>query len=157
MGVTSADLQEIHAKIAPVLDTPAWGVKLGVGSFITIEFGPSRTREGAKHAHGEWHLWVYYCAWRLDQENDVLAASEDPRPTMEAAVRRLEGQALRSVEVSAPALETTFRFSDGLVLRLFPIYSQEYEHWMFYTPDGHVLTIGPGTSWTYQSSSAVPS
>ena len=47
-------------------------------------------------------------------------------------------------------------FSEQVILRLFSIYSEEYEHWMLYTPDANVLCVGPGSSWSYESSSAIP-
>lgn len=151
MAVTETDIREIQAKINPLLGQQAWGAALGVGSFITLEFGASRPPVNERGStHGEWHLWVYCCAWRLEGSGEVLAASEDARPQLEAAIQHLNGLAIRTVEVQPPALETTITFDGGIVLRLFPIFTEGFEHWMLYTPDGNVLTIGPGTTWSYE-------
>ncbi len=152
MATIETDIREIQAKIQPLLGKKAWGVSLGVGSFITLEFGAKLKNEKVpKRPHGEWHLWITYCAWRLEKGPEVIAASEDPRPELKKKVRCLENLALQSVELTPPALEATFFFEEEIVLRLFPIYTHEYEHWMLYTPDENVLVIGPGTRWLYHS------
>ncbi len=93
---------------------------------------------------------------RLEEGNSVLASSEDPRPKLELAVKRMEGLTLDFVEVLPPAWDIVFMFSEQVILRLFSIYSKEYEHWMLYTPDGNVLCVRPGSSWSYESNSAIP-
>ncbi len=154
MPVTDTDLNDIQAIIRPLLGQEAWGVALGEGSFITLEFGARRpTTRARERPHGEWHLWVYCCAWRLDGNDAVIAASEDMRTTLEAAVQRLNGLALRAVDIRRPALETTLTFDNGITLQLFPVFSEDFEHWMLYTPEGKVLTIGPGTNWSYEPES----
>jgi hypothetical protein len=81
----------------------------------------------------------------------VIASCEDDRSELQEAVQRLENLSFLSVEFTPPSWETTFTFEKGFVLRLFPIYTKEYDHWLLYTPDGNVLTIGPGTHWSYES------
>ena len=148
MPIGENDIREIQARVAPLLGQKVWGAALGTGSFVTLEFGAVRPGQGpGTRDHGEWHLWIYCAAWRLEQEDAVLAASEDPRPKLEQAVTRLNGLALDVIEVRRPALEAIFQFEQGIALRVFPIFSEGFEHWMIYMPDGNVLTAGPGTSW----------
>jgi hypothetical protein len=152
---TLADIQAIEEKIKPVLGQQGWDVTLGHGSFITIEFGKPLPSNDPRSPRGEWHLWVYLCIWYLEKNGELLAASEDPRPKLEAAVHHLEHRTLQSVKLSLPALETVFVFDEGITLHLFPVYTEEFEQWFLYAPDGNVLTIGPGTQWTYESSATV--
>ena len=151
MPITSRDIAEIHAHLSGLVGQEVWSPRLGVGSFITLEFGRRPTRETAQTgvAHGAWHLWIYCSAWRLDAATDIIAASEDPRQQLVTAVARLHGQRLSTASVIAPALELALTFSAGDVLRAFPVYSSGYEHWLLYTPDRHVLSAGPGASWSY--------
>jgi hypothetical protein len=149
----------ILATVAPILSQRPWGVALGIGSFVTMEFGAVRPpRHAGERPHGEWHLWIMHPAWRLEAGECVLAASEDPRPHLAASLQRLEGRALRAVEVLPPALDTVFAFEGELRLRLFPLYSdataEGYEHWLLFTPDDHVLVVGPGSRWSYQPARA---
>ena len=154
MTITERDILEIQAIIKPLLGKKAWGVFLGFGSFITLQFGSSVPLERMpKLPHGEWHLWITYCAWRLEEKDVFLAGCEDPRPELEQAVQHMEGLPLCSVLITAPAMETVLTFGDGVVLRLFPVHSIEAESWKLYTPDGKVLCIGPGAKWSYKSSS----
>jgi hypothetical protein len=120
-----------------------------------MEFGspiPPLNQKG--RVHGEWHLWIYDCAWRLDEGNTVLVASEDERSKIERAIQCIEGRILTSVVVVPPALETSFDFENKIVLHLFPIYTENVEHWMLFTPEKKVLVIGPGTNWSYDESSS---
>lgn len=158
MLLTDIEIQKVQTKIAPIIGLQAWGVSLGTGSFITLEFGKVLSPiEEAKHQHGEWHLWIYCSVWRLEIGNDMLVGSEDSRPMLESAIKHLEGATLRSVIVTSPAFDTLFEFEASIKLRVFPIsFHDDYEHWMLYTPDGNVLTIGPGVKWDYQKSSEQP-
>jgi len=85
------NIQEVQAKVNQLLGQKAWGVSLGYGSFLTIEFGqPLPSNNEQQKIHGEWHLWLYNCAWRLEEGDKILAASEDERNNLEVAVHRLE-------------------------------------------------------------------
>lgn len=151
------DIGEFQTHIYPLLGQKAWGVSLGIGSFITLEFGNILPRdENHQSNHGEWHLWIYCCGWRLEENNEVLAASEDTRSKLENAVQRLEGLAIESIQRLNSAGDTVFTFEQQIILRTFSIYSEEFEHWMLYMPDGNVLSTGPGSGWSYESSRAVP-
>jgi len=68
---------------------------------------------------------------------------------LEIAVKRMDGLALLRVDIRHPMLDTVFTFEQDVVLRLFAEYSSEMEHWMLVVPDGNVLTLGPGTMWSY--------
>ncbi len=148
------DIGGIQAKLNLLLQQKAWGVSLGFGSFLTLEFGqPLPPSEERQKIHGEWHLWLYNCAWRLEEDDKILAASGDERHKLETAIHRLEGLTLQSVNLLSPAWDVVFTFEHQVVLRLFTIYSQDYEHWFLYVPDGNVLSVGPGSSCSWESSS----
>ena len=151
----SESIGKIEAIVAPLLGMKPWSVRLGIGSMLNFEFGKELKDQGFNHPTGEWHLWVYMSAWRLQTAHDVIVASEDSREFIEDEIKCLEGKILENVKISMPALETEFMFETGLVLRLFPIYTQERkhcDHWMLFTPDDMVLAIGPGNTWSYERS-----
>ncbi|NET59734.1 MAG: hypothetical protein F6K47_27370 [Symploca sp. SIO2E6] len=153
MAVTQTDIRQVQTMVDTIVSHKAWGASLGVGSFITLEFGNPLPSNGEhQQTHGEWHLWIYCCAWRIEEGNEVLASSEDPRAKIELAVRRLEGLALNSIQLMPPAWDTVFNFDEEVFLRSFSIYSEESEHWMLYMPNGKVLSVGPGSSWSCESS-----
>lgn len=154
MAFTEADIYEIKAKMAPLIGQKAWGVSLGVGSFITLEFGqPIPPNEKYKKTHGEWHLWVYMCAWRLEKNNKFIAGSGADRSELEKVVQMMEGMSIDSIEILPVAGDTIIYFEEELVLHIFSAYSSEDELWMLFAPDGNVLCIDPGTNWYYEPGS----
>ena len=148
--MTNTDIALIHEKVKPLLGQKPWRVKLGWGSFITFDFGEKITQEGG-HVFGEWHLWVLHCAWRIETEDLVLAASQDNRDNLAIAVKVMGDASVLSIEILAPALETIIQFENGVCLRLFPMHTEKYDSWQLFTPERKVLTIGPGSQWSYQS------
>jgi hypothetical protein len=152
MSVKPHDVAAISAIIRPLLGQPAWGAALGVGSFLTIEFGDiAPSAEGERKIHGEWHLWVCHCAWRIDTSDAVIAGSDDEPATMRDAIECLNGQVLRSVQLFPPGPDAKLLFGESVVLNLFPINSSgEYEYWMLFTPDGNVLTVGEDKGWSVE-------
>lgn len=96
---------------------PAWSVKKGHGSFLTLEFGPpalrirepelaspdasERVRELAGRrlvtVTGSWRLWIYCCNWSIELNGKELAHSESPDDDITFAAEQLDGQKLLSV------------------------------------------------------------
>jgi hypothetical protein len=159
-GATARDVQAIGEIVQPLLGSAAWNAGIGHGSFLTIEFGAAqeagRRRDGKAFVHGEWHLWVYLSAWRVETATAVLGASEDSRDRMMAAATALNGRPLVAVELSHPSLDTSFCFEGDHLLRVFPIYTSpdeaDAEHWMLFTPGHMVLNVGPASRWSYRRS-----
>jgi len=82
---------QIDTLFRPLIGQKAWGASVGYGSFVTIEFGRKRLYHG--HYHGEWHVWLYLCEWKLFSGARQLADFESkkrmmplttPRPTKSA-------------------------------------------------------------------------
>ena len=109
-----------------LIGTPCWHVKQGYGSFLTFEFGLpnqeiSRVRETKSSVdptshhrtvsiHGDWHLWIYCCGWRIFQEKRFLAHHESEKKQIEIACRALDGQAIESIDVDLNTVNTKFCF-----------------------------------------------
>ncbi|MEO7018612.1 MAG: hypothetical protein ABI234_00490, partial [Ktedonobacteraceae bacterium] len=151
MAQFQKDIAEIQTKLQGVIGQKTWGVKRGMGTFVTMEFGPPQPPKYPNGtSHGEWHLWVYGGAWRLEKGEHVIVASDDARTKMEAEIQCIEGCVLQSFEVMTPALDALLTFEQEIVLRIFSIYSEETEdrgmdNWLLYTPDaGNVITVHAG-------------
>ena len=137
--------------VSGLVGLPAWNARQGHGSFLTFEFGDPVPAASDERVHGVWHLWVYMVSWRIEDAATILAACEDDRDTIAAALARLEGRSLTSITAVGPALDTVFDF-DGLYLRTFALWSRaeqgHCESWLLFRPDGHVLAIEAGGSWS---------
>jgi hypothetical protein len=51
--------------------------------------------------------------------------------------------------------DTIFTFEQHVVLRLFSAHAYDMERWMLFVPDGNVLTLGPGVTWSYHLGSEI--
>jgi len=128
----------------------------GHGSFITIDFGRDfseemKTRTGVKIRHyGEWRLWVYMCAWRIDINKKPCAGSEDSREKIESCLKELAQRELNEVIILNDAFDSTLIFGNDIELHLFSFYTEEHEQWMFFTPENKVFTAGPKNQWSYE-------
>lgn len=130
-------------------------VKLGHGSFVTLDFGrdiPSQinTRNGLKTVyHGEWHIWIYMCAWRLDKDGVPVVGSNDLREQIAENLNALENKTLEGIFILNDAFDIDFQFSHGLRLYLFSYNATSDEQWKFFTPEEKVFIAGPSSSWRY--------
>jgi hypothetical protein len=139
--VEYTDRTALRELVQSMVGRPAWSPALGIGSYLTLEVG---ARAGT---HGEYHVWLYCTAWRLDRGAELLCGSEDDRGAITKAIAVMDGRTVAAAGVS-DSLELTLGFDDGTVLRAFPIFSRGYEHWMVFAPNGYVYTAGPGSIWT---------
>ena len=150
MVASRRDILEIQTKLQGVLGQKAWGVARGEGSFVTIEFGqPVQPVKANGKVHGQWHLWLYGCAWRLEQGESVVVASEDDIAKIEAEIQRLQEHTIQSFELMMPALDATISFEGDIVLRLFAVSTDDMDSWMLFTPD-KVITVGPSGQLSYE-------
>jgi hypothetical protein len=142
MKATAVD---IHQYFQPVLGVQPWRVKLGVGSFLTFEFGPRITTHG--HRHGQWHLWVYLANWVLFHGKRQLVDSDADRKLIAVSTRRLESTSLTDIDFEPGTRRTTFFFNDFRLVVSPADYLEEVDerdnYWMFFMPNNEVLTVGP--------------
>jgi len=135
----------IRAYFEPMLGTRPWKAKLGVGSFLTLDFGRRVKDHG--HMHGEWHLWIYLSNWALLHGNRRLADSDSDRNVISVSVKRLEETSLTDLHFERERLKTTFVFGDfRLVVSpadyLDDVDERDY-YWLLYMPSKEVLRVGP--------------
>jgi hypothetical protein len=158
----------IVSHFEPICGKPCWEVKQGHGSFLTLEFGTPKlfvgeVRERPRKrrlvkiwksvsprqvfVHGEWHLWIYCCEWKLTLGLGRLANvhSESSKRQIAAALRILNGQDLTKVSINPKAGSSIFEFDLGGKLTTkrkkdLNTVGEPYENWMLFEPSGHVLT-----------------
>ena len=127
-GVTAGPLNTF---IRAMRGLPAWGVKQGHGSFLTFEFGEPKLEiverrsldKGLRrdaHVHGQWHLWIYCCHWRVLDDGVQLASSEDDQALIGRAMAVLDGQKLVEVHVAPEKGRSAFTFDLGGSLETWP-------------------------------------
>ena len=143
---------QLEAIFRPLVGQKPWQVRLGYGSFVTMEFG-KKTKdswgvrgERISAIHGEWHLWLYQCDWKLTKHRKLVISSDDDRDSIAPALETLEGRTLECVHIYDDNFNTDFFFSGDLTLRSTG-YSDEApdeERWLLYMPGHKVLLNLPG-------------
>ena len=143
MKTTAIDVRQYFE---PVMGTRPWRVKLGVGSFLTFEFGHRVKDHG--HLHGTFHLWVYQSKWALFHADRQFVDSDSDRRVIAPAVRRLEDIPLTDVDFTPHNGKTTFVFDDFRLVVSPADYlddPDERDHyWLFFMSNKEVLAVGPG-------------
>jgi len=128
----------------PVIGMTPARAKLGVGSFITFDFGPLSRID--HHMVGKWHLWIYQSYWSLsDKQREIVNADSDRR-YINLAIARLENVKFSGVKFDVNSLETDFRFGELHLTVRRPDYIGELDDrdhfWMFFLPNKQVLSVG---------------
>ncbi len=145
---------QIHEITKELLGQKAWGIRSGIGSFLTMEFGrPLSKKAPTEDIHGEWHLWAYHCAWRIEKDATCWIGSEDSKEKIQRMLPVLEGGRLTAFDVSVPGFDAILEFNNGIILRLFSVNTEDEEQWMLFTPARNVLVAGPGDTWAYEPAS----
>jgi hypothetical protein len=141
----TAAAPNIRAYFEPVLGTRPWKAKLGVGSFLTLDFGRRVKDHG--HMHGEWHLWIYLSNWALLHGNRRLADSDSDRHVISVSIRRLQETSLTDLHFERERLKTTFVFGDFRLVVSPADYLDDADqrdyYWLLFMPSKEVLRVGP--------------
>lgn len=103
---------------------------------------------------GEWHLWLYCCAWQVLERGRVVG-DWTTNPRIERAAAKLNGQKLLSVAVAKRGVSTTFEFDLGGRLETTP-FNRSGEQWHLYEPGGTVLTIKAGRFYSHEDGDVSP-
>ncbi len=111
-----------------------WSVLLGknTGSAVDMKFGDKLPRirplnnphlsSDERKYDGEMSLYIIGCVWRIDSDEEVISVShekiETGSPSYEV-FKSFIGHTLDNISLAVPGLDASFRFSNGLTLKLF--------------------------------------
>ena len=159
-------MRRIRQSFRPVIGLPCWGVENGWGSFLTFEFGqPSlvirepyisdaptkrvraRAAQRLVNPRGEWHLWIYCCAWQLTVDSKIVA-DWTTKARSKRAPGILNGQILTGIKPLKAGRGWEFEFDLGATLETTPT-DRSSEQWMLYGPKDKVLTVRADKTYHY--------
>jgi hypothetical protein len=139
--------KEMRALADALVGQTPWGVQLGWGSFLTFEFGRPIEEDGT--THGEWHLWLRMCNWRVETATGVMCCSgDDPAYIKDMLGKCAWGQAHHTA-IDEPGLDFEISFNSGHVVRTFISSSTDENQWMLYSPNGMVMIAHGGGRCEY--------
>jgi hypothetical protein len=142
---------QLTERLKPVLGSFCTKISRSSGSILNLTLSKTLLQNETE----QWALKVLYCAWRLETPTTIVTASEDRHSHMDQHIKILEGVQLGAIRVVKPSLETIITFTNKIVLHLFPIYTQNYEHWQLLYPDKNILVVGPNSHWTYHQADEI--
>ena len=124
----------IARAFAPLYGAPCWLVREGHGSFLTLEIGGSRAID-----RGEWHLWIYCCAWRVTLDGRRVAHSESDSAVIQAACALLDS--IQYLDVHRKSGGSSFSFSSGANLDTRPYGKDDDDtQWILFCPNGNIVS-----------------
>jgi hypothetical protein len=150
---------------------PCWRVSPGYGSFLTLEFGnphleirepqvpkPGTTKRVRQlmmsrkvFIHGDWHLWIYCCEWKVFRRRELVGDSSS-KSRIQRAADFLDGQKLVRFSIRPRRMQCVFEFDLGGRLETRP-YDQRGEQWFFFIKPAHmVLTLRADGYYSYHRS-----
>lgn len=133
-------------------------VKLGHGSFLTIDFG-EKTEKSPGKFESEWMIWIYCCQWEiLDDSHNISVHCEDSPEDMALVLNQLQNSPLTELKYDPESFEISLGFANGFSIKLTPNdeYYEDAEYMMIYTPDNGVLAFGPHKTLNYYSATSSP-
>ena len=131
----------MHSKIIkrhlkPIVGKPCWGVWLGYGSYLALNFGKpsldvrnpkklentsSRIKKIFARRHvsvwGEWTISFECCDWLVYHGAKYIGGTQSKK-SMLKGIREIDGQTIESVEVFLKERVCVFRFDIGGLLKI---------------------------------------
>jgi hypothetical protein len=165
------DADPIRNAFAPLIGLPAWLVRKGHASCLTLEFGQPHLeiREPPTSCansgwirryfsrrqitpRGEWHLWINCCHWRVIRSGNVVAWSESSDEAIIKAALQIDSLILTNTKVNHRNQTSEFAFESDTTINMWPDEEDDSPQWMLFQPSGDVLTyradglysLGPG-------------
>jgi len=145
----------------PAIGLYAWGTWWDNQAGTNIEFGnPSlvahkeRVHKGHRtrwvRIKGECGLQLWLTSWIIMEDDDIAATIDSPYEgsfnSIKAALHRLEGKKLESIDIDGDAT-TTFSFDLGgkLICKRFDDWKPDESMWSLRTPGGIHVCLADGT------------
>ena len=159
----TTDFQQIFRSCFEKLyGLPAWQVRPGHGSFLTMEFGnphleirdprPSpRLKNRLVTIHGDWHLWIYCCDWQVFANGKAIGDASLKSSSKEKIIKAaeyLDGQKLVHASMSELGCILALDFDLGGQLTTKP-YDKKSEQWFLYEPQDTCLVARADRKFSY--------
>jgi hypothetical protein len=90
------------------------------------------TRKGKETVYlGEWRLWIYMCAWRIDFSGEPFIGSDDDRELIQNKISALNDKKILKASVLNNAFDLLVSLESGYELKSFSINTMENEQCLF--------------------------
>lgn len=132
----------IQDEFQRIVGLRVWDVQVGTESFVTMQFGNIQHTNSAGGEYGEFRLWIYSCAWRIENQDGFITGSADDKEIMAQIGDYLNNTSVKEIIVDPKSFDTILKFTNNIQLSMFGR-SSDMEHWLLYTPERRVIAVGP--------------
>lgn len=154
--LSSEELGKVRSAIdEQLIGSHAWGVKLGIGSFVTMEFGEPLPPTPKGVVHGQWHMWIYGARWTGKGSACTSVTSDTDRAVLAEWLKLLEGKRLVRFEFDVASSASALVFEPDVRIEMTSDTADDGGEpmlsWMLFLPNGDVLEAGPGDAWRLET------
>ena len=134
--------EALDSHLAYIVGKPVQSVRLGIGSFLFLNFDGVYGIEENPPQDGMWQIWIYCCRWKLSDGSTIVAHSEIDRDKLKRSVQIIGGLKLEDVRIELEVGLTRFLFSGDISLTLNPYDQLENKRmWMLLAPTNACLAV----------------
>lgn len=143
--------EDVEAVLRGLVRQPCLTARHSYGDELRLHFGQPLADRMTRLEHrqrGEWVLGTRGSLWRLSRSGVLVSDADRPADVFTEQVAVLAGVRVATVRLSRSTLDLELHFENGLTF-VVPLNDDQDDlaAWELFTPDGQVLTIGPGRRW----------
>ena len=142
-------MSDLRYKLSGLIGQDAWGVRIGIGTHLLLEFGAIREIEDGKI--GDFSVWVPGAPWRLDDASKIIAGSGQDDLSIDS-VQVLNGDKITDIVIEETYFEVKILWESGLRLSVMSENSDE-DTIVFFVCDEVFVVDGTGQLITEQRKS----
>jgi hypothetical protein len=107
-----------------------------------------RVADLVRSKKGEWRIFTSVSDWSLVENSVRIARYGSSERRLNAARSALSGKKVKSISVRPEDLGLAVTFPPDTILYIVPRPDTDLSSWEVARPDGSVLVVGPGRTWT---------
>jgi hypothetical protein len=117
--------------LAEISEFDAWGARVGHGTHVSIEFGPSTSVGPRGQLRGEFGVWIPGSPWRLMKGGIILAGSGQ-EVFAHDTLGLLNGDRIRTLRILPNSYDIVLEWASGALLNVFNEYGVSNNLIVFY-------------------------
>lgn len=140
--MTKDVLEKITQQLSGLVGESVKEVVAGYGSFFQIKFGELidiKYPNGRMRSRREWIIWLYFCAWRVELQEQVICSANSSREVIDTQAAALVDCELTDVKLDPKTLELELIFDKQWRVRTF-VDCLDDEQWIFFRPHDQSVT-----------------
>jgi hypothetical protein len=124
-------MKQLYDALAEISEFDAWGARVGHGTHVLIDFGPSTSVGPREQLRGEFGIWIPGSPWRLMKEGIILAGSGQDVFASDT-LGQLNGDRIKTFRILPDSFDVVLEWASGSLLYVFNEYCSDDHLVVFY-------------------------